>query len=205
MRRLYDYELSGNCYKIRLMFSLLGLPWERVPIDLRGGAHLRDSFLALNPLGKVPVLDDDGFVLRDSAAILVYLARRYGTTYNLYPHEATAMGEVQQWLSYSVNEMFNGLAVARAVLVFQRPYNLAAAQELASKALTVLEDHLNRNDWLVQAAPSIADIACYPYAALAEEGDISLQPYPAVRAWFRRIEALPGYIPMPGLYGHKKT
>ncbi|HKK13872.1 MAG TPA: glutathione S-transferase N-terminal domain-containing protein [Gammaproteobacteria bacterium] len=95
MIRLYDYERSGNCYKVRLLLALLGLPWERVPVDLRRGEERRPEFLALNPRGQVPVLTDGDWVVWDSQAILVYLARRYGGAQWL-PQEARPLAEVQQ-------------------------------------------------------------------------------------------------------------
>lgn len=201
MRKLYDFTLSGNCHKIRMMLSLLDLEWERVPLELPKGEQKRESFLALNPMGKLPVLEDDGLVLRDSSAILVYLARRYGRA-DWYPDDAAGMGQVQQWLSLAVNEVFNGLAIARAIVIFKRPLDPEPAKALAGNVLTLLEAHLRKNDWLALGRPTVADIACYPYAALVEEGNVSLAPFGAVRAWFERIEALPGYVAMPGLpYG----
>lgn len=201
MRRLYDFARSGNCHKIRMMLSILGLDCEIVPVDLLAGAQMDAEFLKLNPLHKVPVLDDGGFVLRDSAAILVYLARKYGSA-DWYPQDAEGMGEVQKWLSFSVHEIASAFLPARAIVIFGREGDLEAVEALSRDALAILEDHLQENDWLACGRPTIADIACYPYAALLEEGRLSLAPYPAIRAWFARVEALPGYARMQGLpYG----
>ena len=109
MIQLYDIELSGNCYKVRLMLSLLGLEYERVPIALNKGEHKTEEFLKLNPLGQVPVLRDGDVVIRDAQAILVYLARRYGSE-DWLPGEAEPMSKVVQWLSVAANEIQHGVA-----------------------------------------------------------------------------------------------
>jgi glutathione S-transferase len=104
-----------------------------------------------------------------------------------------------EWLALSENELLYGLARARSALLFDRPFDLAACQAEGRAGLAVLEGHLADRDWLVGEAASIADIACYPYAALADEAGVSIAPYPAVRAWLRRFATLPGYHPMPGV------
>ena len=196
--KLYDMELSGNCYKVRLLCSLLGLTYESQPVDLSQGEHKTPAFLKLNPRGQVPVLDDDGVTIWDSSAILLYLARRYGNERWL-PAEAKAMAEVMQWMSLSQNEILYGLARARAVMKFDRTWNIEACHILGNQALTVLEQGLDDNDWLAGDEANIADIACYPYVALAPEGGFALEAYPAVGAWLRRMEDLPGYVTMPGI------
>lgn len=199
MFKLYDFVLSGNCHKIRIMLSMLGLDYKTIPVDLAQQEQLSEPFLTLNPLHKVPVIDDDGLVIRDSTAILAYLALKHRPV--LYPQEPAANAEVQQWLSLSVNELFHGLATARALIIFKREGDLAAAQALGRDVLGVLEARLAGHEWLAADRFTIADLACYPYAALSHQGDIDLAPYPATRAWFQRIEALPGYVKMPGLAG----
>lgn len=201
MRKLYDFALSGNCHKIRMMLSMLGLDYETVPVDLLAREQMDSEFLKLNPLHKVPVLDDDGFLIRDSSAILIYLARKYGSP-DWYPDDPAAMGQVQQWLSFSVYDIANAFLIARALVIFNREGDLEGAQALSRAALDVLEDRLKDRDWLALDHATLADIACYPYTALIEEGRVSLDPYPAVKAWFKRVEALPGYVGMRGLpYG----
>lgn len=198
--KLYDMVLSGNCHKVRMMLSILGRDYEKVPVDLSKREQKTPQFLALNPLGKVPVLDDDGFVIRDSQAILVYLAGTYGDG-TWWPGDARGQGEIVQWLAFAANEMFAGPAMARALIKFKREGDLAAAQGHARHALSILEGRLKDNDWLALGRPTIADLACYPYAALAWEGDVAPDPYPALKAWFARLEALPGYVAMEGLGG----
>jgi len=198
MRKLYDFERSGNCHKIRMMLSFLKLEYERVGMNLLNKDQLSSEFLKLNPLHKVPVLDDDGFIIRDSAAILIYLARQYGR-HDWYPDDPVAMGEIQQWLSFSVNEVFNGLAIARAIIIFKRPLDLDNARSIAKVALDEMERQLTDHDWLALDKFTIADIACYPYTALIHEGELTLDEYPSIRAWCKRIEALPNYAAMRGL------
>jgi glutathione S-transferase len=198
--KLYDMELSGNCYKVRLFLALIGRKYDTVPVNLKAGEQKRPEYLAVNPLGKVPALEDDGNVIRDSQAILVYLGRKYGGP-KWWPEDAAGQGEIVQWLSFAANEMWHGCAIARAIPKFNRPGDHAAAQTQARAALAILEGRLSKNDWLALGRPTIADIACYPYAALVWEGGVPIDAYPAVRAWFKRIAALPGYIGMPGIGG----
>ncbi|GAB6048623.1 glutathione S-transferase [Methyloparacoccus murrellii] len=196
--KLYDMELSGNCYKVRLFCSLLGVNCESIPVDLMQGEHREAAFLALNPRGQVPVLDDAGILVWDSMAILVYLARKHGGDRWL-PLDAAAMASVMQWLAVSENEILYGLARARAITRFNRPWELAPCQALGRAGLAVMERHLGHQPWLATDRPTIADIACYPYVALAPEGGVALDEVPEVRQWIARICALPGYIGMPGL------
>ncbi len=196
--KLYDAAVSGNCHKVRMMLSLLGLDYDQVLVDLKAGAQKQPEFLALNPLGKIPVLEDEGLVIRDSQAILVYLAGKHGSP-DWWPEDAPGQGQIMQWLAFSVNEMFHGPAIARGLVIFGRKGDLAAAQEKARAALDVLEGRLGDHDWLALDRSTIADIACYPYAGLVPMGKVSLAPYPALRAWLQRVEALPGYLGMDGL------
>lgn len=196
--KLYDRDVSGNCYKVRLLLALLGLPYEKVNVDFDANEQRRPEFLKLNPRGQVPVLEDEGRVLWDSTAILVYLARRYGGDRWL-PGHPWGMAEVTQWLALAQNEVLFGLARARAIKLFNRPGNLEEFQKMGSRALTVLEQRLAGHDWLALDCCTIGDIACYPYVGLAPLGGVSLEPYPAVRTWIGRVQALPGYVGMPGL------
>lgn len=196
MRTLYDFPPSGNCHKIRIMLSMLGLEYDKVTVNLLKGEQRTPEFLQLNPSHKVPVLDDEGVVVSDSAAILIYLARKYGRD-DLYPNEPEAMAAIQKWLSFSVNEVFNGLALSRAKVIFKRDVDAEPLHAIAFSALKTMEARLQETDWLALGQPTIADIACYPYTAAIGEGDLSLEPYLAIRAWLGRLEALPGFVAMP--------
>ena len=196
--KLYDLELSGNSYRVRLLLSLLGLEHERVPVNLMKGEHREPWFLELNPRGQVPTLDDAGTVVWDSMAILVYLARKYGGEKWL-PLDAKPMSEVMQWLAVMENETLYGLSKARLICKFKFPGSLEDAQLLGRKGLDVLEQQLAVHQWLALDHVTIADIGCFPYVALASEGEITLDPYPSVRSWIGRIRALPRFVGMPGI------
>ncbi len=196
--KLYDMELSGNCYKIRLLCALLGLKYQSIPVDLGKGEHKSPAFLKLNPRGQVPVLEDGSAQIWDSSAILLYLARKYGGD-SWLPLEAKAMAEVMQWLSVSQDEILYGLARARAVKKFNRPWDIEQCQAHGKQGLVAMEQHLADKCWLVGSHATIADIACYPYVALADESGMSLDDYPSIRRWITQIQALPGYVGMPGI------
>lgn len=196
--KLHDFEISGNSYRVRLFLSVLGLQAETVRVDLPAGAQRDPAFLKLNPRGQVPVLEDDGLVIWDSMAILVYLARKYGGERWL-PLEAPPMAEVMQWLAVMENETLYGLARARVIAKLGRPGNLEEAQTLGRKGLAVMDTRLSTSDWLASDHPTIADVGCLPYVALAPEGGIPLEPYPGVRAWLARMAALPGYLSPPSI------
>ena len=197
MLKLYDMERSGNCYKARLMLSLLGLEYAKHPVDLTKKEQMEPWYLAINPLHHVPVLDDNGAVVRDSAAVLVYLAAKYDEAHTWYPDDARSMAEIQQWLAYAGNEILNTLAPARAIAVGIRPGNLAEAQEKARGTLAHLDKSLQGRKWLAGDHATIADIACFPYAGLIGQAEINIDDYPAVAGWCTRIKHLKGYVPLP--------
>ena len=196
--KLYDLELSGNCYKVRLFAALAKIPLELVPVDFMGGEHKRPPLTNLNPWGELPILEDGKVILRDSQAILVYLAAQYGDE-NWLPRDAAGLGEVMQWLSTSANELQNGPCAARLADKFGYAIDKADTLERAARILPLIEVHLAAHQWLALGRPTIADCAVMPYVALAPEGGISLEAYPNIRQWIARIKALPGFIPMPGI------
>jgi len=196
--KLHDLELSGNCYKVRLFCALLGLKPDIVPVDFLAGAHKRSPLIDRNPFGEIPILEDGDITLRDSQAILVYLARKYGGERWL-PTEPVAMAETISWLMVAENEIARGPNDARLHDKFGVPVDVEAAREKAKRVFGLMETHLAKNDWLTLGRPTIADIACMPYVALSHEGGLSLEPYPAIRAWIGRIKALPGFIAMPAI------
>lgn len=196
--KLYDFELSGNAYRVRLLLSLLGRKYEAVPVNLMQAEQRQPPFLRLNPRGQVPTLEDGGTVVWDSLAILVYLARKYGGEKWL-PLDAERMAEVMQWLAVMENECLYGLGRARVICKFKHPGNLEEAQALGRKGLDVLEQRLAAHLWLALDRVTIADIACFPYVALAPEGEIPLDVYPGVRNWIDRVKSLQGFVAMPGI------
>lgn len=198
MLQLYDFELSGNCYKVRLLLSLLDIEHEKVAVDFLGGAHKAPEFLRINPLGQVPTLVDSDVVIRDSQAILVYLARRHGGE-SWLPTDAEGLARITQWLSNAANEIMHGFAVARWYHLMKRTHvDIELATERAHNFLRMLNVHLETRSWLEFERPTIADVACFPYIALAHQGQIALEDYPHVRAWLTRVKQLPRFISMPG-------
>jgi glutathione S-transferase len=196
--KLHDLELSGNCYKVRLFCSLLGLKLDVAAVDFLGGAHKKSPLIEKNPFGEIPVFEDGSVTLRDSQAILVYLARKFGGETWL-PTDAAGMAEVMSWLMVAENEIARGPNDARLHDKFGFDLDVAQAREKAKRIIGLMEARLAKRDWLALDRPTIADIACMPYVALSHEGGVSLQPYPRVRAWIGRIKALPGFIGMPAL------
>lgn len=192
--KLYHHPLSGHAHRARLFLSLMGVPHEAVEVDLKAGGHKRPEFLALNPFGQVPVLDDDGTVVSDSNAILVYVARKLGRT-DWLPDDAEGEAAVQRWLSVAAGELAYGPAAARLVTVFGATFSPEEVIGRAHTLLGRLEAHLTGRDWLVGERPTIADVALYSYLARAPEGNVDLSGYPTVNAYLRRIEALPGFVP----------
>jgi glutathione S-transferase len=199
MITLYDMSLSGNCHKVRLLLSLLSLPYQTQPVNLVGGEQRSPDYLERNPFGQVPVLDDDGLIIRDSQAILVYLAKRYGGD-QWWPDDAYGLAQIAAWLSTAANEIANGPALLRVHHKFGRDIYIARAQQTAEKVLGIVDGQLSSRNWLVGDSVSLADLAIYPYLALAPEGGIDVGAYTNIVAWFQRIRALPGYVPMPGMW-----
>jgi glutathione S-transferase len=194
--RLYRHPLSGHCHRVELLLSLLELPYELVHVDLLAGAQRRPEFLAKNVFGQVPVLEDGSLTLADSNAILLYLAERYDEARRFYPASAGERAAVTRWLSVAAGQLANGPAAARLARVFGRELDHALAVATAERLLNVLQGELSSRDFLAGEDASLADLALYAYVARAPEGDVPLEPYPAVRAWLSRIEALPRFVPM---------
>jgi glutathione S-transferase len=194
--QLHRFRLSGHCHRAELLLSLLDLPYRAIDVDLRAGAHRSEAFLALNVFGEVPVIDDDGVVVADSNAILVYLATRYDDGRWL-PRAAAPAAQVQRWLSVAAGPLAFGPAAARLAALFGVKLDVAAATVRAQALFQTMDRVLGGRPFLTGEAPTIADVAIYAYVARAPEGAISLDPYPGIRAWLGRIEALPRFLPMP--------
>ena len=193
--KLYRMALSGHCHRVEVFLSLLGLPCELIEVDLRAGAHKAPDFLARNPFGQVPVIEDGDVTLADSNAILVYLEGRYAPGQWL-PREPLAAAQVQRWLSVAAGPLAFGAAAARVIQLFKRPDDPADAIARANSLFKVMDEQLAARPFLVGDNPTLADVANYSYVARAPEGKISLEPYPKLRAWLARVEALPGFVAM---------
>jgi glutathione S-transferase len=193
-RKLYGTQQSGNVYKVRLMLSLLDLPYELITLDLAAKAHRSPEFLQLNPMGQIPVLIDGDVNIRDSQAILVYLAKQYGNEW--LPSDAVGMAKVMQWLSIAANEIEHSFTALRRHFLLGAPIDQVKAERIAKNLLAVMEQHLQTQHWLECNRPTIADIACYPYINLADDSRIDLSNYTNVRNWMNAIQQLPRYTPM---------
>lgn len=192
---LHGTALSGHTHRVALMLNILGLPYSfaNAPGDVRSSP----AFLALNPLGQIPVLQDGEAVLADSNAILVYLVRRYAPDSQWLPQEPLAAASVQRWLSIAAGEVMHGPAIARMIALFGVADDPARAARISARVLTFMDRHLADREFLAADHITIADLACYSYVAHAPDGGVSLEPYPNIRGWLSRVEAQPWFQPIP--------
>lgn len=193
--RLHRFYLSGHSHRVELFLSLLKLNYELLEVDLASKAHKQPEFLAMNPFGQVPVIEDGKTIISDSNAILVYLASRYDDGVWL-PRDPAGAAAVQRWLSVAAGEVAFGPARARLATVFKAPVQADEAIARAHELFQIMDGELEKRPYLTGATPIIADIANYTYIAHAPEGNVSLEAYPKLRRWLQRIEALPGFVPM---------
>ncbi len=192
----YRHPLSGHAHRVELLLSLLGLETRTVDVDLLAGEHKQPDFLKKNAFGQVPVLEDGEHTIADSNAILVYLATKYDPKRHWLPVDAAKAAEVQRFLSLAAGPVAYGPAAARLVTVFGAGLDHQQAIDNAYALLEVLNSHLQAHNWLATDHATIADLANYSYLAHAPEGRVSLEAYPAVKAWLKRVEELPGFVPM---------
>ena len=193
--RLYSFALSGHAHRVRLFLSLIGSQADVVDLDLGAGEHKTPDFLALNSFGQVPVLIDDEVVVADSSAILVYLAKKFERS-DWLPEAPAQAAQVQRWLSVAAGQIAFGPAAARLVTLFGASFDADTVIARAHAVLRVVDGELTAREWIaLPGSPTIADVALYSYIASAPEGNVDLSPYPAVRQWLERVEALPGFVP----------
>ena len=194
--KLYNVAYSGNSYKVRLLLAQLEIPCEIIEVDILQGESRTTEFLKINPNGRTPVLDDDGFILAESNAILAYLAK--GTKY--LPEGRKKFGQVFQWMFFEQYSHEPFIATSRFWLQ-HKPESREKTALLASKrdggwaALKIMEGHLANNDFFV-GDYSIADIALFAYTHVAGEGGFALDDFPKIRGWIARVKSLPKYLPM---------
>jgi len=198
MMKLHEVALSGNCHKVRLLLSMLGLSYESVAVDLAAGEHHTPAYLALNPFGEVPTLVDGDVAIRDSQAILVYLASCYGGE-RWWPQDPVRLAGIVGWLSTAANEIAAGPNSLRLHHKWGRSIDVSRAETITRRTLNVIERTLENNRWIAGDDASIADLAVYPYLALSPEGGVELAPYPHILRWFGDIRLLEGYVSMPGM------
>jgi glutathione S-transferase len=207
MVTLYDYELSGNCYKLRMFMNMLGVKYESKRIDFYPGReHKSEWFLKINPLGKLPVLQDDDLILRDAQAILVYLAARYDPSGKWYPvGDPAALGRISMWLAFA-DAITATASAARLHDGLFYELDVDALRASAERLFRILDEHLwfaerEGQDFVASREhPTVADVACFPYVMLSEEGGISRRDYPAIRRWCDRFKRTPGFIVMSGIF-----
>lgn len=194
--RLHTTLLSGHGHRVKLFLTLLDLPFEVVELNMKAGDNRKPAYLALNPFGQVPTIQDGDVTLFDSNAILVYLAKRYGDA-SWLPEDPVGAATVQRWLSLSAGQIAYGPCAARLVTVFGAPLDHESAKNIAVKLFDVLDRELADKPFAAGNQVTLADIAAHTYIAHAPEGGVSLEPYPNIRAWLRRVEALPRFVAMP--------
>ena len=201
--KLYNYGLSGNCYKVRLLLGFLKLDYEIVPVDFYPGLeHKQPDFLDINPLGQLPVLEDGRVRLRDSQAILSYIAKKYDPSASWLPdRDATKFSQIMMWLAFAGNNL---VAAAADRLVDSSATFSAPEIDKGRQALTILDDQLAErsmmgHSWIVGETPTIADIACFPDAALSNYVGIDHEAFPHLRNWMRDFRRLPNFLTMPGI------
>ena len=198
MIRLYDYLSSGNGYKVRLLLTLLAIPFERVELDIVKAETRTPEFLEKNPNGRIPLLEtEDGKLLAESNAILFYLAE--GTSY--MPNDPFARAQVMQWMFFEQYSHEPNIATVRHWIMHlgvskERREMLAQKQKQGYTALQVMEKQLQNHEFFVAEHYSIADIALYAYTHVAPQGGFELGLFPAIRTWLDRVSQQPGHIPI---------
>ena len=199
MHTLYSMQRSGNSYKVRLALSRLGIPYNLVEVDILQGESRTPEFLAKNPNGQVPLLEvAPNRHLAESNAILWYLAG--GTT--LAPEDRIERAEALQWMFFEQHSLEPNIGAAYFWLVLIKggrdlqSHALEDWLENGDRALSVMEMHLSKYPFFVADRFTIADIALYAYAHVADQCDFDLKRFPAVRDWLDRVAAEPGYVPM---------
>ena len=197
MLKLYDYLASGNAYKVRLLLHQLGIPFERIEMDLMKGETRTPGFLARNPNGRIPVLElEDGTCLAESNAILWYLSEWT----RFLPEDRLARAQVLQWMFFEQYSHEPYVAVLRfwthAGWLEEKKLLVPEKRERGVAALQVMETHLRGHDFFVGGRYTIADIALYAYTHVAGEGGFDLAGLPALRAWLERVRGQPGHVPI---------
>lgn len=197
--KLYDNVESQNGYKIRLALSNMQLKYEWVSLNLQAGEQKQDSFLKLNPNGKVPTLVDGDFAIWESNAILLYLGRRFVPN-TLIPQGLPQLGVMLEWMFFEATQLSRYVGSARFLTRYMppervNPQELARTREQANRAIKILNAHLATEDFLA-GCYSLADISCYAQLVVASEGKIGLDDFQAIQKWQRRVEGQPGYISM---------
>jgi glutathione S-transferase len=201
---LYNYELDESCYKVRLALSMLGLKWRAIAVNaFPGNEQATPPFLAMNPLGNLPILKDGDLTLYGAEAILAHLARAHDPSGKWLPTGGADFAKVMQWLVFSAGPLSVAVEARRNAL-FDAPGDQSALRMSSSKMLRVMDDHMiargfEGKDWLATAHATIADIALFPAFALSRDFGVDHDEYAALRRWARRFRTLRGFMTMPGI------
>lgn len=201
---LYNYDLDENCYKVRVLLSMLGVEHRAVAVNaFPGKEHTTPPFLDMNPVGSLPILKDGDVTLFGAEAILAHLANSHDPARTWLPPGGADFARVMQWLVFSAGELSAAVA-ARAHALLDAPGDEAALRASARKALRAMDDHMTARgfagaDWFAADGPTIADIALFPTFALSRDFGVDHDEYPALRLWARRFRTLPGFLTMPGI------
>lgn len=194
--KLYRTPKSGHCHRVELMLSFLDLPYECIDLDMANGAHKKADYLKISPFGLVPAIDDNGYTLADSNAILVYLITTYAKGSNWLPEDPKAAAEVQRWMTIAADNIYSGPCAARLIKVFGAQIDHDAALIKSHKLFKIIDEHLKEKDWLAGDYITAADVAAYSYIAHAPEGGVNLKPYTNLRKWLGNVESKPNFVEM---------
>lgn len=198
MIKLYDVDPSGSCYKIRLLLNILKIPYERISLDTASKEQRVGQVPKQPTFDGYPALEDGDFSFWKTQAILVYIARKYDKSNTWFPDTPEAMGQILQWLAVGDHEVVM-TAGRRSVKVFNAPTDPQKLQSWVAATFRNLDDHLSDREFLALEHPTIGDIACLPYVAMAGDGGVPLKPYANLSRWIGRMRHIPGFIPMPGM------
>ncbi len=203
---LYNYVLSGNCYKIRLLAALLDVQYGTVAVNFHpGGEHRQEPLLRLNPAGTLPIMVTSDQTLTETQAMLVWLAQHYDDSNSWWPiHDLDTLPTVIQWLGFA-NRLTSSIGALRQHTLLNKPADASTTRAAGIAALRELECRLAEQSirgeqWLAGKSPTVADIACFPYTALSPDAGIENDDYPAIRSWLHSVRSLDGFITMPGIH-----
>jgi glutathione S-transferase len=208
---VYDYALSGNCYKIRLFANILGVSYKKISVEFHPAAeHKSEVMLQISPAGTLPILKAGEMVLSETQAMLFWMAKTFDRSGTWWPNDddPIAQATVLQWLGFS-GDLTATIGQARLNSLFRTPIDNAKVLDSSVGALRLLEAHLTEQSFLQKkfisgAYPTIADLACFPYVALSGDVGANLglehDSFPEIRNWIYEIKSLPGFIPMPGIF-----
>ena len=208
---VYDYALSGNCYKIRLFANILGVKYKKISVEFHPAAeHKSEVMLQISPAGTLPILKAGEMVLSATQAMLFWMAKTFDRSGTWWPNDDDPIAQVTvlQWLGFS-GDLTATIGQARLNSLFRTPIDKAKVLDSSVNALRLLEAHLTEQSFLQEKFiagkyPTIADLACFPYVALSGDVGANLglehDSFPEIRNWIHEIKSLPGFIPMPGIF-----